>query len=69
MPELLMPHHIKFATDALYPSPVTDKPGNLLHYALRVDLANDATITLTGPSSVWFGVGFNASQMAVLSCH
>ena len=23
-----------------------------------------ATLTLVGPASVWFGIGFNASQMA-----
>ena len=32
--------------------------------SLELDLARDtATITLTGPGSVWFGVGFNASAM------
>ena len=32
---------------------------------LKVDLDNtDATITITGPATVWFGVGFNATSMA-----
>mmetsp|Transcript_23795 Transcript_23795/g.62253 ORF Transcript_23795/g.62253 Transcript_23795/m.62253 type:complete len:793 (-) Transcript_23795:139-2517(-) len=31
--------------------------------AVTVALASQATITVTGPSTVWFGVGFNASSM------
>ena len=32
--------------------------------SLELDVARDtATITLTGPGGVWFGVGFNASAM------
>ena len=31
---------------------------------LKVDLAEDATLTITGPATVWFGVGFNATSMA-----
>ena len=32
--------------------------------SLELDLARDtATITMTGPGSVWFSVGFNASAM------
>ena len=32
--------------------------------SLELDAAADvATITLTGPSGVWFGAGFNASAM------
>lgn len=31
---------------------------------LKVDLGTNATITITGPAQVWFGVGFNATSMA-----
>ena len=31
---------------------------------VKVELTSVATITLSGPSNVWFGVGFNAANMA-----
>lgn len=38
---------------------------SLLEISLRLDAkAGVATINLTGPANVWFGVGFNATQMA-----
>ena len=38
---------------------------SLVNMSLRLDAAAaEATITLTGPANVWFGVGFNASRMS-----
>ena len=36
-----------------------------LAMTVKLDLSTNVTITLTGPSSRWFAVGFNASSMAV----
>jgi len=37
---------------------------SLVHLGVKVDSPNDlVTINVTGPADVWFGVGFNATQM------
>jgi len=37
---------------------------SLVNVSVQVDVANNvATITIDGPSDVWFGIGFNASAM------
>merc|ERR1712100_335669 len=38
--------------------------GSLLNLKVAHDGAKTATITISGPSDVWFGVGFGATQMA-----
>jgi len=43
---------------------VAGAASSLVHVAVALDATKDtATITLTGPSDVWFGVGFGASDM------
>ena len=44
--------------------------GNLGKRSVALDLKKEtATITLSGPDDVWFGVGFKASQMKDKPCN